>query len=378
MNVLVVIQYGGHFSNFSSHLPGYLNGTGGKKKVTVTTVMPPYYSCYSKTGKMLNKKQLVVVMFFNFFYFLYAFVLKEREKYNVIILDSHVVAVPFLFLVKIFPFVNAEKNIIVMSFFLHTLSEKKIIQKILRFVLKGKKVLMSAQSEHEVEYYSQLMGKTKVVHFPFCQHEVSISEACGRGEEYIFAGGYTNRDYECLFEAARKINHNFIIISSKLNQTHLAQKPDNVKILSDRSHADFHGYLKNSKIVVIPLKEKTGSSGQKVALAAMLFKKPIIYTDIDSISQYFEPGLSGIRYQINNAEELADKIHYLLSEPQLREKLGANAYETYCKKYHISKYCEFLADLITDSLPARDGKVAAAQFTEIPGGDVQREPGGNK
>lgn len=346
MNILIVIPYKGHFSNFSSHLAGYLNRAEGKKKVTVTTVMPPYYSCYSKTGKMLNKRQLAVVMFFDFFYFLYRFVLREREKYNVIILDSHVVAVPFLFLVKIFPFVNAEKNIIVMSFFLHSLGEKKVIQKILRFVLKGKKVLMAAQSDYEVEYYSQLMGKTKVVHFPFCQHEVSISEVCGKGEEYIFAGGYTNRDYECLFEAARKINQNFIIICSKLNQIDLAQKPDNVKILRDTSHADFHGYLKNSKIVVIPLKEKTGSSGQMVALAAMLFKKPIIYTDIDSVSQYFEAGVSGIPYQINNAEDLADKIRYLLAEPQLRERLGANAYETYCEKYHISKYCEKLADLV--------------------------------
>lgn len=64
------------------------------------------------------------------------------------------------------------------------------------------------------------------------------------------------------------------------------------------------------------------------------------------MSQYFEGGVSGIPYQINNAEDLADKIRRLWAEPQLREKLGANAYRIYCEKYHISKYCEFLADLI--------------------------------
>jgi glycosyltransferase involved in cell wall biosynthesis len=83
-----------------------------------------------------------------------------------------------------------------------------------------------------------------------------------------------------------------------------------------------------------------------VALAAMLFKKPIIYTNIDSVSQYFEDGVSGTPYEINNAEDLADKIHHLLADSQLRETLGANAYKTYYEKYHISKYCESLAKLM--------------------------------
>lgn len=345
MNVLIVIPYEGHYSNFSSHLTGYLNGT----KVTVTTVIPPYYSCYSKTAKWLNKKQLVVVMFFNFFYFVYRFVIRIRQKYDVVILADHVVAIPFLFMVKILSFLNARKKIILMSFFLHKLGGKKLVQKILRFLLKNEKILMIVQSGYEAEYYSQLIDKTKVVHFPFCQHEVSVSEDCGKGEKYIFAGGYTNRDYECLFKAARKINHNFIVICSTLNQIEDNQKPDNVKILKQVKHSDFHGYMKNSKIVVIPLKEKTGSSGQMVALAAMLFKKPVIYTNIDSVSQYFEDGISGIAYEINNADDLADKIYHLWAEPRLREKLGANAYKAYYEKYHIYKYCEFLADLIQSS-----------------------------
>jgi len=346
MNVLVIIPYKGYFSNFSSYLPGCLNGRKDIQKATVTTVMPPYYSCYSKTMKLLNKRQLVMVMFFDFFYFAYRFVIRRRRKYDIILLASHVIAIPFLFLVRILPFVNARKNVIVMSFFLHGLGEKKFVQKALRFLLGNRKVILIVQSDYEAEYYSQLMGKDRVVHFPFCQHEVSVSEESGKGEAYIFAGGYTNRDYECLFEAARKVSYNFVVICSRLNQIEMGQKPSNVKILRETSPSEFHGYLKNSKIVIIPLKEKTGSSGQMVALAAMLFKKPVIYTNIDSVSQYFDEGVSGISYEINNAEDLADKIHHLLSEPQLPEKLGDNAYKAYCEKYHISNYCKFMTELM--------------------------------
>lgn len=346
MNVLIVIPYEGYFSNFTSHLADCLNGRKDIQKATVTTVMPPYYSCYARTMKLLNKRQIAMVMFFDFFYFAYRFVIRRRQKYDIIVLASHVIAIPFLFLVRIFPFISARENIIVMSFFLHGLGGKKFVQKVLRFLLRNRKVILIVQSDYEAEYYSQLMGKERVAPFPFCQHEVSVSEDCGKGEEYIFAGGYTNRDYECLFEAARKVNHNFIIICSRLNLINPDGKPSNVRILSDTSHKDFHGYLRNSRIVIIPLKEKTGSSGQMVALAAMLFGKPIIYTDIDSVSQYFEEGVSGISYEINNAEDLADKIRRLLAEPRLRDELGANAYKTYREKYHISKYCEYLAELM--------------------------------
>jgi glycosyltransferase involved in cell wall biosynthesis len=64
------------------------------------------------------------------------------------------------------------------------------------------------------------------------------------------------------------------------------------------------------------------------------------------VSQYFEDGVSGTPYEINDAEDLTDKIDCLLADSQLRETLGGNAYKRYYEKYHISKYCEFLAELM--------------------------------
>jgi len=343
MKVLVVIPYKGHRSNFSHHLSHYLSDV---HEVTVTTLVPPYYSCYSRMGKLLDKKRVACVMSLNFFFFIYRFLIATREKYDIILLSSHVVAIPFLFLTRILPFINPRRKTIVTSFFLHGLGKKKPVQKILRCLFRSPKVLLVVQASDELEYYSELMDPSKIIYFPFCQHEVAVSENCGKGEQYIFAGGYTNRDYECLFEAARKVKYNFIIICSKLNRIDPKQAPPNVRILSDTNPKDFHGYMQNSQMVIIPLKERTGSSGQKVALAAMAFKKSIIYTNIDSVAQYFKDGVSGISYEINNGEDLANKILRLLSDPLLRHKLGADAFKRYHESYHISKYCEFLANLV--------------------------------
>ena len=347
MNLLIVIPYTGYYSDFSRHLNNYLDGIKDARKITVTTVTPPFYSYYVKKIKWVGKKKSAIYLIFNFFFFLFRFVITKGQRYDTVILASHVVAIPFLFAIRVLPFMRPRKNIIVTSFFLHDMGKKKIIQKILRFLFANKRLLLLAQSTYEVEYYSQLTDKAKVIHFPFCQHEVSSSEKCGQGEEYIFSGGYTNRDYDCLLKAVQKVDHDFLIICSRLNQMDQAnQKSSNVRILSDTTHKDFHGYLKNSKIVIIALKEETGSAGQMVALAAMSFKKPIIYTNIDSVSQYFEEGVSGIPYEKNNAEDLIEKILYLLSDVHLREELGTNACMRYHERYHISKYCEFLANLI--------------------------------
>jgi glycosyltransferase involved in cell wall biosynthesis len=347
MDVLIVIPYARYFSDIATHLTNYFSGPQGAGKATVTTVVPPRCPLESRTIKFLNKMEIAMTMLFNYFCFFYRFVIRGKKQ-DVVILANQVVAIPYLFLAKIFPFLNGRKNTIVMSFFLHELGEKNVVKKILRFLFSGKRVLLIVQSGYEAQYYSQLMDKSKVVQFPFCQHEVAVTADCGKGEEYIFAGGHTNRDYECLLETARRIKHNYIIICSRSYQQidELSRGISNVRILKEASAEDFNGYLKNAKIVIIPLKEKTGASGQMVALAAMLFRKPVVYTNIDSVSQYFENGVSGLPYEINNAKDLADKIQRLLADPQLRKTLGDNAFNEYYKKYHISNYCKSLAELI--------------------------------
>ena len=80
-----------------------------------------------------------------------------------------------------------------------------------------------------------------------------------------------------------------VIICSRLNQ--MAENlPKNVTVLQDVPKEEFNGYLKNAKIAVIPLKEETGASGQMVALSAMSLKRPVIYSDVSSIAQYFTNG----------------------------------------------------------------------------------------
>lgn len=327
--------------DFCRRLSHYLNYRSSEQKATVTTIIPPYYF---EPHKLLDKKQNVAVIVFNLFYFIFRLITSRRKDYDIVLLGGHLIAIPFLLVVKMLRFAKPRRKIIVTSFFIHSLGRSKIVQNVLGFLLSDESLLLIVQSPDEVEYYSHITDKAKIVLFPYCRGEITVKGNCGNDEEYIFAGGHTNRDYDCLLQAARKVNHYFLIICSR--STKLIQKPPNVRILNDVSPDDFYSYLNNSKIVIIPLREEIGSSGQMTSLTAMFFKKPIIYTNLVSVSQYFEDGVSGISYQKGNPDDLADKILYLLSRPDLLEQLGANAFKRYHENFHVSKYFEFLSDLI--------------------------------
>jgi len=303
-------------------------------------------SCPLLKGSNYNKKRIIITYVLNFFQLGFHFVINRRKKYDSILLIGMVVTIPFLLLIKIFPFVKPARSIIVIHFFMHGLGSKKIIQQILGLLFNDEKIILVTQSHYDKKYYSQIVNKLTTVHFPYCQKEISVSGNSGEGEKYIFSGGYSNRDYDCLLKAAENINYNFILICSKLNQF-TTEIPANVKVLKDVKADEFISYLKNSRIVVIPLKMQIGSAGQGVALTAQFLKKPVIYTKGSALSEYFDNSISGISYESTSVEDLKEKIIYLLSHSDVSKELGENAFKKYCESFRMDNYYRFLSGLLS-------------------------------
>ncbi len=307
-------------------------------------VMCPDYRFWTHGAS--NKKRILLLMVMNFIYFLFSFA-KLRKKYDVVLLNGVTIAIPYLFISKVLSRFRPRKRLVLIHFYFYGLGKNKRIQSILKFLLSFKNLFIIVFSHHEIAYYTQQIGMdlSNVAYYPYCQDKVIFSEDCGRSKNYIFAGGYTNRDYDCLLDAANKVNHEFLIICSKRNKIRRSNCR-NVQILMDMRPYEFYGFLGNAKIVVIPLKEETAASGQMVALAAMFLKKPVIYANISSLSQYFDDGFTGLSYEPGNAEDLAGKIQQLLSSDHLREELGQKAYKTYCENYQVTPLYHYVASLM--------------------------------
>jgi len=269
-----------------------------------------------------------------------------RGNFDYVVLNGMLVVMPYLAAIKLNPFIKPKKKIIITFFFLHHLGRKRIIQRILKFLFSDEKIVLTLHSRYDLRYFQETVGitKTQTIILYHCQDAPPVDDAYGRGEEYIFAGGYTNRDYNCLLEAARQVNFKFIIACFPQNE--MSKAPANVSIVTNLKRDVFNGYLKNAKILIVPLKEDVGSSGQAVAVTGMSLEKPIIYSDADCLADYFTP-MVGIAYKLGDAADLAKKINGLIEDSDKCNVLGKGAYAHYDASFRRERYYRDLIKLFT-------------------------------
>jgi glycosyltransferase involved in cell wall biosynthesis len=88
-----------------------------------------------------------------------------------------------------------------------------------------------------------------------------------------------------------------------------------------------------------------GSKICEVAIPTKLFEYmscglPVISSDLKHITQFIIPTKSGISFEPNNSKDLSRKLNYLLSNPQIIEKMGKNARRSVEEKYNWGKDME--------------------------------------
>lgn len=259
-----------------------------------------------------------------------------------------------LFMCRLFsPFLGKDFRLYIYNFYLHKAGESKKVQAILRFLFNNKKCTLIVQSPLEVEYYNRLLH-IPIYFVPYCSDPkpVNLSRKISLPtEEYIFTGGYTNRDYELVITCARQLpQQKFLIVASSLN-TDIDEKelPSNISLLREVDKEEFELYLYYSQIVIIPLKADVGSSGQMLCLSAMQNSKPIVYCDISSINYYFEKDISGIAYALGDEDSLLKGLNRIIQDRKLQKELGGNAYMRYLKHFTLAHRNNLLFQLINDT-----------------------------
>lgn len=151
-------------------------------------------------------------------------------------------------------------HLYIYNFYIHALGEKRIIRTLLRFLLGKRNITLIIQSPFEYEYYSS-MTKGKIIFIPCCEDTcISVAEFISPHSDYIFTGGYTNRDYQTMLEVAKRMpSYNFIFAVSSLNLKSFPSKvPDNVIIYNDIDPKSFWGIAQKSKCIIVPLKKRNG------------------------------------------------------------------------------------------------------------------------
>ncbi|HYQ57717.1 MAG TPA: glycosyltransferase [Draconibacterium sp.] len=216
---------------------------------------------------------------------------------------------------------------------------------------------MIVQSPNEVKFYENYSSNP--VHFiPFsCPMDNLPEKIETKSEEYLFSGGYSNRDYELLFKSIRQTPHiNFVIVASTLNKN-LTTIPDNATVYMDIDNKQFNQLLINSSGVIIPLKKDVGASGQLVSLLAMQSRKPVIYCNISVINYYFIPNKTGIPYELGNAESLNNAIK-MLTHPEFdKKKMADEAFKRCSENFTKKKRDDEFINIIKTHIKTKSKKM---------------------
>jgi glycosyltransferase involved in cell wall biosynthesis len=134
-------------------------------------------------------------------------------------------------------------------------------------------------------------------------------------------------------------NVQFLIVGSGPEEqeikeiAHQAELCATVQFLGTRM--DIPQILQRLDVVVIPSLLESFSN---VALEAMWAVKPIVATSVGGIPEVVHDGENGYLVPPGSPQNLADRICQLLSDPQLRYKLGKNGYRMANELFPVSRF----------------------------------------
>ena len=85
-----------------------------------------------------------------------------------------------------------------------------------------------------------------------------------------------------------------------------------------------------------------------VLLEAMEYGIPCISTDEGGIPDIIDDEKTGFIVEKKNVEQLADKISYLISHPDLCKEMGENGYKKFQTKYTLSIFEDRMKNILTE------------------------------
>ena len=100
--------------------------------------------------------------------------------------------------------------------------------------------------------------------------------------------------------------------------------------------------MRASKFLVLPY---TDGSQSGVIPLAYTFSKPVIVSNVGSISEYVEHGVTGLIFEAGDTGQLAKYIEDLAVDDEKCAKMGMNAYQKIVNEMSLEKCCETIVQL---------------------------------
>jgi len=174
-----------------------------------------------------------------------------------------------------------------------------------------------------------------------------VSSHVAVAQEYVFFGGRAGRDYATAIKIAERCpNISFVFAVKRADFGRFMQKlPNNVMTIFDCEVEQFNYLLKESSLVMLPLKSDA-PSGLIVLLTAAYYKKLVIATQTVTLESYIVNGKSGILLSNSDLDGWCYNVEKFLDERDEKQKMVEAFSASIERKFSNEAYLERLNSII--------------------------------
>ncbi len=168
----------------------------------------------------------------------------------------------------------------------------------------------------------------------------------GNGDFISFVGRISKeKGIEQFIEAARSLpQYQFSVAGSMNSMPDVKnQAPSNVTFFGFLSGDKLNNFFAKSRILVLPSICFEGFPN--VIAKAMAYGKPVFASRIGALPEIVDDGVTGLLFEAGNTKDLAEKIQYLWSRPELCHEMGQAGMEKAKREYSEEKYYERLVSI---------------------------------
>ena len=128
---------------------------------------------------------------------------------------------------------------------------------------------------------------------------------------------------------------------------------ERVRFLGDVSQSDLPGLYASADIFILPSNARAEAYGL-VLLEAMASGLPCIATEVGTGTSFIvQDGVSGLVAAACNPQALTQAINHLLSDPDLRKRMGAAGRERAWQEFTVEKMLKRIETIYTTVLSER-------------------------
>ncbi|WP_395406741.1 glycosyltransferase [Pseudoduganella sp. UC29_106] len=211
-------------------------------------------------------------------------------------------------------------RLLVMGCFIHGEGARRVVNrawKTLRFPGLGFITFSPGETRNLID---EVGMPADSVHYHLWRQELDGQAQMQAEDGSIFAGGFSNRDYDLLLQAAEPLPAPLVIVASARNAI-APPSNEHTTIHRDLPEGEFEDLLARSTVVAMPLRSQGEACGQSVLLRVLRNGKPLVATRHESIEEYLGADYPGF-VPHNDVTALRTALASALEQPGLRAVLS--------------------------------------------------------